>query len=516
MPNEEPTGLAHLDGEIPRAFPTIHAQLRSIPEQDGRQVDVLLLNGGANDVDFEAALAVGEDFATELEEMIRRIFYDDVLELIAAARQRCPNAQIVYSGYFSAFSSESSFGGMRDMFLSLTKHKDDYKLLSGIYSASPPLGYLLYKLSGAADEIEDAIAAARVLEYGESRSNYWARRAVSEICELPAHAPIRGPGVVFVAAGFRPENCVFAAKSFIWQQFEEDARRRCTRCSRQSRSANSLRNRMEILRDLLGPTAISTIPETVDVLRKLHNVLDGPVELLERLKKLAENTAHMGVRNEVWEALGERARPHPSRAHRFASAPALHGAAHYASVIQKRAEQGRQVSVRERMRAFLPPAERSLPGGSIQIGRQIRRFGLTTAVGLRACLAHAEPDVLGLTVRTHRTSDAITGEAFLNLGNAGRHKLRYLLMKDLQGDIELNPHFKADKPDFFTIDVAGQIAIGDITQAVIEFEGGSESEQWTPEIIEGSIDGRSAFPKLEFTIPLPKTRRLDLGFPLRV
>ena len=50
-PDESPTDLTRLHGEISRAFPTIHYQIGSIP--DGEAVDVLLITGGANDLDFE-------------------------------------------------------------------------------------------------------------------------------------------------------------------------------------------------------------------------------------------------------------------------------------------------------------------------------------------------------------------------------------------------------------------------------------------------------------------------------
>jgi hypothetical protein len=84
------------------------------------------------------------------------------------------------------------------------------------------------------------------------------------------------------------------------------------------------------------------------------------------------------------------------------------------------------------------------------------------------------------------------------------------------GGIKLNPHFQPGMTDFFTIDVAGQFMIGDITRAVIEFEGGSADEAWTPESVELSIDGRPAIGPLIFGLPLLKVRRLDLGFPLKV
>ena len=54
VPDERPTDRLH--GEIPRAFPTIHHQLRSIPDAEAARVDVLLLTASASDLDFETYL----------------------------------------------------------------------------------------------------------------------------------------------------------------------------------------------------------------------------------------------------------------------------------------------------------------------------------------------------------------------------------------------------------------------------------------------------------------------------
>ena len=82
---------------------------------------------------------------------------------------------------------------------------------------------------------------------------------------------------------------------------------------------------------------------------------------------------------------------------------------------------------------------------------------------------------------------------FLDLGAGGRWKLRHLLMRDLVGDLELNPHLRPDTEDFFSIDVAGQLKIGDIIRLVVDIGQTSDASTWHPESIAFSIDGKEVY-----------------------
>lgn len=506
--DESPADLENLSGEIPRAFPTVHHQLRSIPEADAGRVDVLFLDGGANDLDFQTVLTT-KDFASKLDSKFEKTFYEDVLELIAAARQKCPKAQIVYTGYYSAFSPESQFGAMKDLFLTLKKKKSEYKVFHALDFA---LVGLLNGILGFEDDIEDAVALARATsEYGESRGNYWIRRAVSEINEKPTLVAVRGPGVTFAAPGFRPEHCTFAREPLIWQKFETDeldddvSVARARACPR-----SRLRDEMDDLKRHVifsEPVLIS-----VEKLTVFHNELDGPEDLRDALLALASDVLSATKRERVIDLLTSEI----DRIDVTRIASLLHpnrgGAVRYASVVHKRAQQLQEVSVQNRLHAFLTPGERKTPPAMMSVGRTFRRFGFEPAVGLRACAAHAEPDVISLIVRTHPSSDVFSQDAFLDLGDAGRLRLRHLLNVDLSGDMELNPHFQPGDRDFFTIDVAGQIKIGDITRAVIEFEGTSDA-RWRPEDFELSIDGSVVAKRQVLDVARPDVRRLDLGYP---
>jgi hypothetical protein len=260
--------------------------------------------------------------------------------------------------------------------------------------------------------------------------------------------------------------------------------------------------------------------------RKLHDDLDGPTVLLEELRKIAESSftgpPQRAAAIELLKAEIDRIditlisslfHPNPK------------GAARYAAVIHKRAEELREISVQERLLAFLRPEQRQSLPAFLEVGKMMRRFKLNsvdqskdksiafdTALGLKACLAQAEPDVIGLEVQTHPSSDILVNEVFLNLGAAGRWSLQHLETLKLKGGPDLHPHFKGPH-DLFTIDVAGQISIGDITRAVIEFDE-QNSGTWLPEAVTLSIDGRDGF-RRKFQAPLvkPVNNELPLQFP---
>lgn len=524
-PDESPTDLPHLHGEIARAFPTIPYQLSSIPDDEAARVDVLLVTGGANDLDFETVFQQSGNFLEKLDHHYERIFHDDIIELLSAARRKCPKALIVLTGYYSAFSSSSGFGGMKDMFLELSGNKNAYQFLSTARLVSlamgvSPLAWYLDKRKNEADhQIKDAVELAQATsESGESRAHYWMRKAVSDINEAPEPelAEIRGPGVAFASPAFRPENCMFASQSFIWQRvhansLDDDQRVvRASACPRNALLGGMLTIWLKLTQPLLDPPSAQ---ELLD----FHNTLDGPVALREELRKFAIGTGSKRI-------VGELLRDEIDRIAITLISSVFHpnrqGAARYAAVVHKRAEELRSTSVRERLLAFLPPEQRQVPPALLEVDKTLRRFGLDPAAGMRTCLAHAEPDVLGLAVRTHPTSDIFLCEVFLNLGAASRWKLRHLLMMDLPlaafPSLKvpiLNPHLHPGTTDFFTIDVAGHFPIGDITRLAIEIEK-ADGAKWVPEEITLSIDGHDVFRKdFPERAEISTTRKLSLGFP---
>ncbi|WP_224067611.1 hypothetical protein [Vibrio penaeicida] len=90
-------------GDLPASYPTITRQLTDIDQPE--TVDLLLMNGIANDVGFKSA-------ATDFEKTVQKLdgLVDDrLIPFLVKARNQCPNALIIYTGYFPAVSPHSKF-----------------------------------------------------------------------------------------------------------------------------------------------------------------------------------------------------------------------------------------------------------------------------------------------------------------------------------------------------------------------------------------------------------------------
>jgi hypothetical protein len=81
-----------LHGEIPRTFPTITYQIENMDPEFGKEVDILFLDGGANDIDFSKVLEPnGKKYYWRLlDDQFEQFFYRRMSDLLRAARSRCP------------------------------------------------------------------------------------------------------------------------------------------------------------------------------------------------------------------------------------------------------------------------------------------------------------------------------------------------------------------------------------------------------------------------------------------
>jgi len=96
-----------LPSEVPNTFPTITFQVGVVSEAIGKGIDIVLLDGGVNDIDFETYLNPFEaegNFIAAFDGMFQEVFDRRVRELLLSARRRFPNALLIYTGYFLPFS----------------------------------------------------------------------------------------------------------------------------------------------------------------------------------------------------------------------------------------------------------------------------------------------------------------------------------------------------------------------------------------------------------------------------
>lgn len=97
-----------IDPEVPVSDPTIYHQLVQYRDKPAEAADVtlLLLNGGANDVNFRRILDPTID-ANNTRERTRRFCYGDMLKLLNESVQLFPNARIVVTGYYPIISEHT-------------------------------------------------------------------------------------------------------------------------------------------------------------------------------------------------------------------------------------------------------------------------------------------------------------------------------------------------------------------------------------------------------------------------
>ena len=93
-------------GEVPRAWTSITTQAELVEEP--RSMDLILVDGGGNDVGLYRILSVETDPA-ELEELTRQYCEGEMIGLLRRVRQLAPQAHIVVTGYFPFLSEESDF-----------------------------------------------------------------------------------------------------------------------------------------------------------------------------------------------------------------------------------------------------------------------------------------------------------------------------------------------------------------------------------------------------------------------
>jgi hypothetical protein len=190
---EAPGSGPVLDGEVPTSFPTVTQQVQAASATPAfaapEDVDLVLVDGGANDVDIRVILDVtaDDDALRTLVENACRVRMEDVLNLVARS---FTNAHVIVLGYYPIVSDQS-----------------DVTLITLLIAA---LGGVLGGLLGT---VAKARAVQRCAIFA-SDANANLGRAVDA---LNASNPLDGQARAFLAVpAFGPENAVFAPNPFVW------------------------------------------------------------------------------------------------------------------------------------------------------------------------------------------------------------------------------------------------------------------------------------------------------------
>jgi lysophospholipase L1-like esterase len=100
-------------GEIPSPYPTIHRQAASFSDNDPNDVDLIVLDGGINDVGIRVIFST-RTLQADLRSLIRYACGTSMTALLLAVAARFPNpkTKILVLGYYPILSSESHLPGI--------------------------------------------------------------------------------------------------------------------------------------------------------------------------------------------------------------------------------------------------------------------------------------------------------------------------------------------------------------------------------------------------------------------
>jgi lysophospholipase L1-like esterase len=497
--NEEPS--ARLFGDIPRTFPTISYQVKSTSRQQGEQIDLLYLNGGINDLDFETFLNPKDhedDFRKTYDPVIRKIFFDDFRELVRDARDKFPNALIVVPGYFTPFNpgDGSDFDEVKKLLLSQAG-VDRFKLA---------LNWIANFLFGAGEDIPAEIRKVkRRAQYGNTLGLYWMRKAIADLNEDPK---VRGVGLIFVPSGIKPVNAVFRGNSFFHEEYEVDKvhdRLKEQRISSYPRSgqiakiralyfqADSLLKKLQETNS--DPKVIALLFQAYsDACKELLALLKGPNPVIYSL--IDVNPL------EAFRALGDEL----SRFTHVSIASFLHpnekGAQLYADNIVARFDRHHQTTVREDFVKLATSLNKGQKPQVVSVKDCLKRYGLDARVGLRACMQHMMVDSLAVRITTRSDSDQVKLFAELSIDPA---QPEGFALSDLN-DVERV--FKPGRTDLIPLDTFGELHLSMIkqTKLILKQVGSANNPQWKPSEFTLIINGKEVF-----TANISKTLSLSVS-----
>jgi hypothetical protein len=391
--------------EVPSTFPTIDHQIASTPVEDGRLVDLLIIDGSVNDVGLEEVLNPEEGSSLDdIDRAIRKFAFDRVKNVLKRARARFPNAVIVVTGYYSPFTADTDRTKLIAMFKFMSDRPgwqlwlNDF-LTTGFSRFAFPLALLGSLIGEDLGELADQ--AVHRSEFAHTRGLFWLRKAVAELFD----SGDRRPGIFFAHPGFRPEHGLFAGGTALLHEgyrppgegepVVRDAvlDERVAAIPRVEHLPELHKAIVSILRLRSGQLRPDERPAIVRELDRLRAALDGPTSLRERLAKLVQEGVgpaqiHAGraadaVNSEIGriETSTIASFLHPNRA----------GARRYADRIVATHARGRTLAVRPDIRRMVSP-----DGGGLSLLRALSRYGLRPRGGLRAALQHAIVDAIGV------------------------------------------------------------------------------------------------------------------------
>jgi lysophospholipase L1-like esterase len=456
LDGRDETPASALFGEHPATFPTVMDQVRDAGTRANAPVDLVLLNGGANDVDFETVLdPEGPDLA-KLDRAIEDAFGDDLRTLLRRTRRTFPSALIVVTGYFSVLSKSSSRRSLKKMFLYMADKPEWQIALNAGINHIPGLRDITNGL-GLTKDVDGLIETAiRRSIIAAAHAHFWALRGLAD---LPAD--VRGPGIVFAFPAFRAQHALFAGSgSLVYQGYRlrgetSDARIVVSDEMRDRRRANIPRlDLLDAYKSLRALVIVALLPgggmsQGIESrLRALLTRNDLPSQLLEAGRAVLTAGTTSSELVDLAEALGDEI----GRIEIALIASALHpnpaGARRYADRITESVARHRRFSIRVAL-------ERMAGRDGVARLSSLRQHGIATRTGVRQIrpIAFIESVAVALTGMPGTGASILSVPATLQLGANVKFDMRI--------PIGMPTVFRAFDPE-------AELRLADITEIVIE------------------------------------------------
>jgi hypothetical protein len=488
-----------LTPELPATFPTISYQVRRMGERFSestrRSIELVILGGGANDLDFQEYLNPEnhrDDYIKFYEDKFEEYFNRRAKALIINARQLFPNAVIVYTGLYTPFLPDVSNGAVKDLF------EDE--------SGKP--GWQIW-LNNNIIEIKNVdqlvLEAQYRSQHGLTRGLYWMRRTIAEVNEDPK---LRGPGVLFVHPQFARENTVFESNSFIHKEYDLDKVNDAVRSVRENLCPrNQFREEMEAV---LFQLTVATEPQLdKEKIRTLMEKLGGPTSLLNAFQVVIDEPSSLNRANAIKLIAEDLKRIYNARRASFLH-PNEKGAQRYTDMIVRRyKERYRQIRFREDL---LKLQASSSPTQTISVKVSMNRYGFRAPLSMRSITQHMEIDSIRLDVTTASDSEkSFIDELILDMGGKNRWVLT-TLVKPTQ------PRLIPGTTDTFTVDAMG-VHLGSLRHFIIErrFVGPEIFREVGPDILKPTRIILHVNGKVVFDVPffgnLPRDGKLTFNYP---
>ena len=444
-PDESPA--SRLPGEIPAPFPTVPGQLKMMKSIVGQKVDLALVTGGINDFDPESFINAMEshpgEFIEYYDAQIRQIAFNGVLDLLMQVRNACPNAIIVYFGFFRLFSY-------------LSNEEDIRSLMR--YVLDDDIGWYANEIFGCTD-VNALIRETKIRgEWLHGRWQYWARLAVAYLNRVET---LRGNGILFSPSGFGPDNAGFTSHPLLWSHYREPendpvekVRRSQTPRIAQLDTLWWLHINLGVDIDAGGAGGADAAVKArgVDLaVKALDDAIQGPLPLKEAIADY-RNAANVGskenLRNEVDNEIARiRHCLVASTGH-----PSGKGASRYADIALRRLANHAQALQRTKSESH----QAAQPVQGETLDQLLRRYKLRSGGPVAADAGHLDVDSLALRVVTSQQSDQnffpdMTLAVSTQDANGATGQRHYLLnfpyntVADLSNPFQLPPPYWVEK-----------------------------------------------------------------------